>query len=180
MQTRRDSAAPATAGDIERDSFAPTEALALVEKYETVLNYLYKILANVYGGLLDRHIQQDLGEQHWFRYMDDLVVLGHSSEHLRVVKEAIESFSRERMGLRFSKWSIAPVERGVNFLGYRIRPSHKLLRRDSVVRAKRKVAAYRANGDDERLGKFLAAWGGHASWADSRNLMRHLGLEVGE
>lgn len=139
-------------------------------------NLTSQVLANVYGGLLDRHLQQDLGERHWFRYMDDLVVLGHSSEHLRGVKEAIEAFSRDQMGLRFSKWSIAPVERGVNFLGYRIRPSHKLLRRDSVVRAKRKIAAYRANGDDERLGKFLAAWGGHASWADSRNLMVHLGL----
>lgn len=46
MQTRRESAAPATAGDIERDRNAPAEALALVEKYETVLNYLYKILQN--------------------------------------------------------------------------------------------------------------------------------------
>ena len=112
-----------------------------------------QVFANVYGGVVDRHLQQGIGERHWFRYMDDLVVLGHESDHLRQVKDSIEALSRDRLGLRFSKWSIAPVMRGVNFLGYRIWPSYKLLRRDSVIHAKRKIAAYRANGDDGRLNR---------------------------
>jgi len=45
METRRESAATA-AGDIERDGNAPHQALAIVEKYETALNYLYRILQN--------------------------------------------------------------------------------------------------------------------------------------
>jgi hypothetical protein len=104
------------------------------------------------------------------------VVLGRSSAHLRAVKDSIEDYSRRELGLRFSKWSIAPVTRGVNFLGYRIWPTHKLLRRDSVIRARRKIAAYRAAGDHERLRKFLGAWLGHAQWADSANLIRSLDL----
>jgi len=136
-----------------------------------------QIFANLYAGAtLDRHLQQTLGEDYWFRYMDDLVVLSHSSEHLRRVKESIEAFSRDELSLRFSKWSIAPARRGINFLGYRIWKTHKLLRRDSVIRARRKIAAYRANGDHERLRKFLAAWFGHARFADSANLIRSLGL----
>ncbi|WP_375782875.1 reverse transcriptase/maturase family protein [Bradyrhizobium sp. Pha-3] len=138
-----------------------------------------QIFANLYtGATLDRHLQQTLGERLWYRYMDDLVVLGTSSQHLRLVKQSIEEFSRDRLGLRFSKWQIAPVTRGINFLGYRIWASHKLLRRGSVVRAKRKIAAYRAAGDHERLHKFLAAWLGHARWADSANLIRSLGLTL--
>ncbi|MFA5897894.1 MAG: reverse transcriptase/maturase family protein [Hyphomicrobium sp.] len=137
-----------------------------------------QIFANIYGGQLDRFLQQECGETYWYRYMDDLVVLGHSSEHLRRLKDAIGTFSRERMGLRFSKWQIAPAARGINFLGYRIWATHKLLRRDSVVRARRKIAAYRAAGDYERLQKFLAAWVGHASHADSRNLLKSLRIEV--
>ena len=136
-----------------------------------------QIFANLYtGATLDRHLQQTLGETRWYRYMDDLVVLGDSSDHLRRVKASIEAFSRAELGLRFSKWSIAPASRGINFLGYRIWPSHKLLRRDSVTRARRKIAAYRAAGDFERLTKFLAAWLGHARWADSRNLIQSLGI----
>ncbi len=137
-----------------------------------------QIFANVYAGAtLDRHLQQTLGETYWFRYMDDLVVLGATSEHLRRVKESIEAFSRDELGLRFSKWHVAPVSRGINFLGYRIWPTHKLLRRDSVVRARRKIAAYRAGGHHERLRNFIAAWLGHARFADAANLMRSLGLE---
>jgi hypothetical protein len=136
-----------------------------------------QIFANLYtGATLDRHLQQQLGERLWYRYMDDIVVLGRSSAHLRGLKDEIERFSACELGLRFSKWSVAPVARGVNFLGYRIWPTHKLLRRDSVTRARRKLAAYRASGDIERERKFLAAWLGHARWADSANLIRSLGL----
>lgn len=138
-----------------------------------------QIFANLYtGATLDRHLQQTLGERLWYRYMDDLVALGRSSQHLRALKSEIETYAARELGLRFSKWSVAPVSRGVNFLGYRIWPTHKLLRRDSVLRARRKIAAYRAAGDDERLREFLAAWLGHARWADSANLIWSLGLEL--
>lgn len=139
-----------------------------------------QIFANLYAGAtLDRFLQQTLGERLWYRYMDDLVVLARSSEHLRQVKEAIEDYAGTELGLTFSKWQIANVARGVNFLGYRIWATHKLLRKDSVTRARRKIAAYRAAGDEERLAKFLAAWLGHAQWADSANLIRSLGLMQG-
>jgi len=103
-------------------------------------------------------------------------VLGPDPAHLRAVKDSIEAFSRERLGLRFSKWQVAPARRGINFLGYRIWASHKLLRQDSVVRARRRIRAWRAAGDHDRLQRFLAAWLGHARFADSANLIRSLGL----
>jgi len=135
-----------------------------------------QIFANIYAGVVDRHLSQDLGERYWYRYMDDIVVLGRSTDHLRRVRTSIEDLSREKLGLRFSKWSIQPIGRGVNFVGYRIWPTHKLLRRDSVTRARRKIRAYRAAGENERLERFLAAWLGHASWADSRNLLKSMNL----
>ncbi|KAB2743487.1 Retron-type reverse transcriptase [Brucella anthropi] len=141
-------------------------------------NLLSQILANIYGGAVDRHLQQGLGEKYWYRYMDDIVVLGHSSEHLRKVRTSIEDLSRDELGLRFSKWSIHPASRGANFVGYRIWPTHKLLRRDSVIRARRKIKAYRAGGEHKRLERFLAAWIGHAQWADSRNLLKSLNIQA--
>lgn len=140
-----------------------------------------QIFANVYtGATLDRHLQQTLGERFWYRYMDDIVVLGLSNEHLRQVKDSIERFSRNDLGLKFSKWQIAPASRGINFLGYRIWASHKLLRKDSVTRAKRIIATCRRHNDTARLSKFLPAWLGHASHADSTNLLRHLGAIIPE
>lgn len=139
-------------------------------------NLTSQIFANIYAGVVDRHLQQDLGERYWYRYMDDIVVLGRDPDHLRKVRASIETLSRERLGLRFSKWSIQSVARGVNFVGYRIWSSHKLLRRDSVIRARRKIKAYRAAGDHARLERFVASWTGHARWADSRNLLKSMDL----
>lgn len=134
-----------------------------------------QIFANVYtGATLDRHLQQGLGEKHWYRYMDDIVVLGASIERLRVVKDSIETFARDDLGLAFSKWQVAPASRGINFLGYRVWASHKLLRRDSVARARRIIAACRRHHDTARLKKFLPAWRGHAGHADSQNLLHYL------
>lgn len=139
-------------------------------------NLTSQIFANIFAGVVDRHLQQDLGERYWYRYMDDIVVLGRDPDHLRRVRASIEDLSRDRLGLRFSKWGIQSVNRGVNFVGYRLWPTHKLLRRDSVIRARRKIKAYRAAGEHARLERFLAAWTGHARWADSRNLLNNLGV----
>jgi len=153
------------------EAMVPREGIGL-----PIGNLTSQILANVYSGAGDRHLQQGLGERCWYRYMDDLVVLGRSVAHLRAVRDEIERLAREELGLRFSKWSVQPISRGVNFLGYRIWPRHKLLRRDSVARARRKIARYRAAGDTARLEQFLSAWTGHASWADTRNLLASLGV----
>lgn len=140
-----------------------------------------QIFANLYlGATLDRHLQQTLGEDTWYRYMDDIVVLGADHDHLRSLKQSIETYARDRLGLAFSKWSIASIARGVNFLGYRIWTTHKLLRKSSVTRARHKLKAYRARGETERLRKFTAAWLGHARWADSANLINSLGLQQPE
>lgn len=137
-----------------------------------------QLWANVYGGVVDRHLQMQLGARHWHRYMDDIVVLGHDVGWLRATRASIEVVAAETLHLRFSHWSVQPVSRGVNFLGYRIWPTHKLLRRSSVARAKRALAALRRRGDIEGLTRFIAAWTGHAKWADSHNLFCSIGLEV--
>lgn len=48
--------------------------------------------------------------------------------------------------------------------------NHKLLRKRSVVRAKRKIANFVRFDDMEGLNKFAASWRGHARWADAENL----------
>ncbi len=135
-----------------------------------------QLFANVYGGVVDRYLQCERGEKAWSRYMDDIIVIGRDQASLRDLCRAMEAFSAERLGLRFSKWSVAPALRGVNFVGYRIWADHKLLRRQSVSDAKRKIRRYREHGDTDALDRFVASWRGHAGHADSYNLIRSLGL----
>ena len=136
-----------------------------------------QLFANVYGGQVDRLIHCGLGERHWYRYMDDIVVLGKDLDRLRSIKRELEELAYLELGLRLSRWSLFPVSRGVNFLGYRIWPTHKLLRKSSAIRARRRLRVLRAHDDAEALQAFSAAWSGHAQWADSHNLLRSLSLE---
>ena len=137
-----------------------------------------QIFANVYAGAVDRLLAQQMKEKMWFRYMDDIVVLGRDRAHLGIVKAEIEHLAATDLGLSFSKWSIAPAVRGVNFLGCRIWASHKLLRRQSVIDAKRKIRRFREAGDIPGLTAFVGSWRGHAGHADCHNLLTSLGLEL--
>lgn len=137
-------------------------------------NLTSQLWANVYGTSVDRFIAQALRISSFVRYMDDIVILHNSRAVLEGVRDFLECFCLNTLRLEFSHWSIQPAERGVNFLGFRILQSHKLMRRNSVVNAKRRIRKLTRARDSETLRRFLAAWLGHARWADSHNLIRRL------
>lgn len=138
-----------------------------------------QLFANVYGNAADRFIHFDCKQREWARYMDDIVVLGNDKDELLDTFLRLNDFSMQDLKLRIGKWQISSTSRGINFLGYRIWGGHKLLRKDSVVRAKRKIARYIRQKDQESLTKFLASWSGHAKWADTGNLFKWMENEHG-
>ena len=133
-----------------------------------------QLFANVYGNAVDRFIHFELGHRHWARYMDDIVSLGDDMNKLRSDFYRIQEFSQEKLKLNISKWQVSPVNKGINFLGYRVWPEFKLIRKDSVVRAKRKIDRYIKNNNELKLEKFLGSWRGHTQWADTNNLFNWL------
>ena len=133
-----------------------------------------QLFANVYGDVVDRFLHHELGARAWARYMDDTVALSRNPYELREWFERVRDLGRRRLGLEVSRWQVAPVARGINFLGYRIWPRHKLLRKQSVVRARRAIADAQRRGDVQRLALFVAAWRGHAQHADVCNLFNHM------
>lgn len=128
-----------------------------------------QLSANVYGNILDQFLHHH-HKVRFARYMDDVIVLGYDPEHLREVKDSIEAFAADKMKMSFSHWSVSPVSRGINFLGYRIWPGHKLIRKSSVHRARRKIKAIIARQDYEALERFIGSWAGHINKADVYNL----------
>jgi retron-type reverse transcriptase len=133
-----------------------------------------QLFANVYGGVIDRFIHFELGAREWTRYMDDIVILSSNPYELRQWFEEIKAVSKKELGLGISHWQVSPVTHGINFLGYRIWPRHKLLRKASVTSAKRKIARYTKYKETDALKKFIASWRGHAAHADTCNLFNHL------
>lgn len=133
-----------------------------------------QLFANVYGTIVDNFIHHDLKHRKWARYMDDIVILDSDMDRLKADFYKIKQFSEQNMSMKISKWHIKPTKSGINFLGYRIWDTHKLLRKNSVIRAKRKIAKYIKYRDNSALDKFLASWRGHAEWANTNNLFNWL------
>jgi hypothetical protein len=138
-----------------------------------------QLFANVYGNPVDRFIHFNLGHKNWARYMDDIVILDKDPARLRDSFEAIKQFASEKLRLNISKWSVGSLAQGVNFLGYRIWHDYKLLRKDSVIRAKQKVSKFVKHNDTESLRKFIASWSGHAQWANTHNLFNWMEKRYG-
>jgi len=143
-------------------------------------NLLSQLFANIYGHIFDRFIKTKLKAKNYFRYMDDTVILLNDKLELIYIQKVLKRFSSLFMGLKFSKWFINSVEsKGLNFLGYRIREKYKLIRKDSVVRAKRKIKKYKLENNEEQLEKFLGSWTGHIKTSDSANLKNYIKKEYG-
>jgi retron-type reverse transcriptase len=138
-----------------------------------------QLFANVYGNALDHFIHHELKQKHWARYMDDVVILGNEPNKLHHIFQKIVDFSRSAMQMAISKWQISQTSKGINFLGYRIWPTHKLIRKDSATRAKRKIAWLLRHNEPEKLSRFIASWRGHAQWADVNHLFTHLEKRYG-
>lgn len=68
---------------------------------------------------LDHYMKEVLKVKYYFRYCDDIVILGESKERLReILQLMIEHLSYDNLSIK-PNYQIFPVEsRGVNFLGY--------------------------------------------------------------
>ena len=150
--------------------FTPTSGTGL-----PIGNLTSQLWANVYGHIFDRWLVNQ-GITRWHRYMDDVVIIAPCWRPLAALLSQVQAFVRDTMQLTLSKWMVAHYERGVNFLGYRIWPTHKLLRRSSVTRARRRLRALRSPADASTRQSFLGAWLGHARHANTANLLRNLNL----
>mgnify|MGYP001558690403 CR=1 FL=1 len=143
-------------------------------------NLTSQLFANVYLHELDEFVKCELGWKMYVRYMDDAVFLGSNKVDLGVLRLTVEGFLHERLSLRLNpKTAIFPEAQGVDFLGYRIWRTHRLLRKSSVLRMRRKLKAfgrcYRAGEmtlADIRVG--VMAWLGHASHANTYNLRKKM------
>ncbi len=152
--------------------FIPVEGAGL-----PIGNLTSQLAANLYGHILDRWLLHIVGVAAFVRYMDDVVVIGHSREAMALLQMLMQGHAQNAMRLRFSHWSVQPAAAGVNFCGYRIWPTHKLLRKSSVQRARRKLARFAVYGDFVAKTRFLGAWLGHARHANTHHLLTHLGVE---
>lgn len=131
--------------------------------------------ANYWGGRLDRFIASK-GIGSFVRYMDDAAVIVSSKADGLQLKDEICSFVANEMGQRIGKWSLGPVDRGITFCGFRIRRKFKLIKRQSMIRQRKKLKLLLQHEDYEGWRCSQIAWMGHLRHGDGQNGLVTLGL----
>ena len=128
-------------------------------------NRLSQLVANAYLAEVDFYLKVKRQIPYYIRYMDDFVILGNSKLKLQKIKNEVEVFLEKHLLLKLNdKTKIDNCKNGIDFVGYKVFPKNKIIKKSSMNRT---LAVYRAwrkgKIDDER---FLASIGsriGHAT-----------------
>jgi len=143
-------------------------------------NLTSQLFANLYLNELDYFIKHNLKIKYYIRYMDDWIILSQDKKYLWDILKQTEIFLQENLFLELNnKTSIFPVSQGIDFLGYRIWATHRLLRKSSKNRMKRKLKRYQILYKENKINlnkiiSSLASWLGHTAHCNSYNLRKKI------
>ncbi len=157
------------------DSRLPNEKIGI-----PIGNYTSQFFANTYLNELDQYIKHVLHVRAYVRYMDDFILLLHNKAECIAMKQKIENFLAEKLHLSLNdKSRYFPSKMGVNFCGYRIFPTHRLLRTSSKTKIKNKIRKWNQLYESNSLNTFFAiqslnSWLGHASHCNSYDLRKKM------
>ena len=158
------------------DLFAPFQRNRAIP----IGNLTSQFFANVYLNGFDHFVKEGLACRCYIRYVDDFVLFGNDKEWLHEVKCRMEEYlAGLRLKMHRQKSRVYRTQDGVAFLGYRIFPSHRLLKKDNVLRMRRRLKAMQAdyaegNIDLAKVRQRIHSWLGHAGHADTFRLRERL------
>lgn len=144
-------------------------------------NLTSQFFANLYLSPLDHFIKDELGGKGYVRYVDDFVLFGSSKTHLRELLGQLNDFLADNLRLRLhpKKSVIFPTDVGVPFLGQRIFPSHRLIRKENLKRARKRTekrlkAFHNYTLSPDKLEEQFNSYLGHIRQADTWHLEQKL------
>lgn len=121
------------------------------------------LTAQLYGLLyldrFDHFCKRVLKCRRYLRYVDDIVIPCIQPERGRELLDIIRPWLRDTLHLSLSRFTLLPMGRGINFVGYRTWPTHRLVRKKHIRHLRRAVR----QGRQETITALLAHAAGTAS-----------------
>jgi len=112
----------------------------LNDKGMPIGNLTSQMFANIYLNELDQFVKRKLGIRHYIRYMDDMIILSSDKQELHQLKHEIGDFLDEKLRLNLNdKTCVRPITLGIDFLGYKVWPTHIKLRKSSALKMKKRL-----------------------------------------
>ena len=103
-------------------------------------NLTSQMFANLYLNELDQYCKRQLGIKYYVRYMDDVIILSEDKKKLHEYKSLIEEFIGSKLNLNLNnKTAIRPITLGVEFVGYKVFPTHLKVRKSTSLKMKRRL-----------------------------------------
>lgn len=144
-------------------------------------NTISQLCANITMNELDQYAKRNLRLKYYVRYADDVVAIVENKDEAIKNLKKIEAYLAEKLNLKINKnkTKIFPISQGVNTVGFKIHPTHKLMRNDSKKRIKRKMSKMKRLIEEDRLSmgkaeQIINSWYGHAKQADSYNFVNKI------
>ena len=120
---------------------------------------------------LDHYLKDRYAVRHFYRYCDDGVVLGKTKAELWKIRDAVHG-QMEQIGLKVkANERVFPVDEGIDFLGYVIRPDYVRLRKRIKQKFARKMHEVKSR---RRRRELIASFYGMAKHADCHTLFKKL------
>lgn len=139
-------------------------------------NLTSQFFANVYLSELDYYIKHKLKAKYYIRYVDDFIILHRSKEKLVLYKWLINNFLKSiKLELHNEKSKLTPLNKGINFLGFRIFYLYKLPRKSNLKKFERKMLDFNkspSESEEEKLKKFLEGWFGYVMHGNTYKLRK--------
>lgn len=96
-------------------------------------NLLAQIQAVLYLNALDQYVKREMKCRYYVRYVDDFIIFGIANrDEAQAMRRQVETFLADELGLALSRYTIAPVSRGLNFVGFRTWRKTRFVRRHSM------------------------------------------------
>lgn len=138
-------------------------------------NYLSQFFANLYLSYFDHWLKEEMQVKYYYRYADDIVILGKNKMYLHGLLIAINDYLKNRLKLQIKEnYQVFPVDdRGIDFVGYVFRHKYILMRKSIKKNLCRNAAKLNKKhiGEKEYKQK-IAPWIGWAKHCNSRNLLK--------
>ena len=144
-------------------------------------NLTSQLFANIYLNELDQFCKRILKIKYYVRYADDIVIIVENKKRAQQVLEDMKRYIDKylHLSLHPEKSKVFPLAQGVNSIGFKIHPTHKLLRNDCKKRIKRKIKKMphliqEGRMTIEKANQMLGSWTGHVRYGCSYNFIKKL------
>jgi retron-type reverse transcriptase len=127
-------------------------------------NRFSQLAANAFLGELDFYLKVKNQTPYYIRYMDDFIIVSDSKAKLKNCLSMIEDFLDKALHLKLNdKTKIDSCRNGIDFVGYKIFPKNKIIKKQSMNRTRNVFRGWRDGKITDE--KYLASIGsrcGHA------------------